>query len=60
MRLSNFLLWQSAYAELIFLDDFWPDMRRAKLWSAVLDYQKRIRRFGSAENDPEISPPLNS
>jgi len=59
-RLSNFLLWQSAYAELIFLEDLWPDMTRAKFWNAVLDYQKRIRRFGSARDKPQTDRLSNS
>lgn len=47
-RLSNFLLWQAAYAELIFLDVFWPDFDRHHLAAAVNEYQKRQRRFGGA------------
>jgi len=46
MRISNFLLWQIAYAELYVTDTLWPDFRRADLLRAVLDYQKRDRRFG--------------
>ncbi|HDJ89423.1 MAG TPA: di-trans,poly-cis-decaprenylcistransferase [Thermoprotei archaeon] len=45
-RLSNFLLWQSAYSELCFLDVFWPDFRKIDLWRAIRIYQKRKRRFG--------------
>ena len=45
-RLSNFLLWQAAYAELAFVDVAWPDFREADLLEAVLDFQKRERRFG--------------
>lgn len=45
-RLSNFLLWQSAYTELYFTDVLWPDFRREHLISAVHDFQKRERRFG--------------
>jgi tritrans,polycis-undecaprenyl-diphosphate synthase [geranylgeranyl-diphosphate specific] len=45
-RLSGFLLWQSAYSELFFLDVFWPDFRRIDLLRAVRTYQKRKRRFG--------------
>ncbi|MEM3768832.1 MAG: polyprenyl diphosphate synthase [Nitrososphaerales archaeon] len=45
-RLSGFLLWQSAYSELVFLDVFWPDFRKIDLMRAVRTYQKRIRRFG--------------
>ncbi len=47
-RISNFLLWQSAYAEMIFSDVLWPDWDRTHLWSAVESYCKRDRRFGSA------------
>ena len=46
MRISNFLLWQIAYAELYVTDTLWPDFGRADLLRAVLDYQKRDRRFG--------------
>jgi undecaprenyl diphosphate synthase len=47
-RTSNFLIWQSAYAELIFLDVLWPDVDRRTLWKAVDIYAGRQRRFGSA------------
>ncbi len=46
MRISNFLLWQIAYAELYVTDTLWPDFRRSDLLKAVLEYQKRDRRFG--------------
>ncbi|HEX3086853.1 MAG TPA: isoprenyl transferase [Pyrinomonadaceae bacterium] len=45
-RISNFLLWQSAYAEIYVTDTLWPDFRRAQLLEAVVDYQRRSRRFG--------------
>ena len=45
-RLSNFMLWQLAYAELYFTDVFWPDFRKPDLFKAILDYQNRERRFG--------------
>lgn len=45
-RLSNFLLWQLAYAELYFTDVLWPDFDRNELEKAILDYQSRERRFG--------------
>lgn len=45
-RLSNFLLWQMAYSELLFTDTLWPDFRRKDLYEAVLEYQARDRRFG--------------
>jgi len=47
-RTSNFLLWQSAYAELVFLDVLWPDMDRRHLWQAVRAYASRDRRYGTA------------
>jgi undecaprenyl diphosphate synthase len=47
-RISNFLLWQSAYAELVFLDVLWPDVRRETLWKAIEIYAARDRRFGKA------------
>jgi undecaprenyl diphosphate synthase len=46
-RLSNFLLWQSAYAELYFTETLWPDFKREALFAALDDYAKRVRRFGS-------------
>ena len=45
-RISNFLLWQCAYAELVFTDVLWPDFRDAELFSAIAEYQARERRFG--------------
>ncbi len=45
-RISNFLLWQIAYAELYFTPTFWPDFRRAHLYEAIANYQQRQRRFG--------------
>jgi len=45
-RISNFLLWQCAYAELVFTDVHWPDFRDAELFSALAEYQARERRFG--------------
>jgi undecaprenyl diphosphate synthase len=47
-RTSNFLLWQSAYAELAFVDTPWPDFDRRHLWRACLEYAQRDRRFGAA------------
>ncbi|WP_197320167.1 isoprenyl transferase [Saccharomonospora sp. NB11] len=48
LRTSNFLLWQSAYAEFVFQDTLFPDFDRRKLWEACLEYAKRDRRFGAA------------
>jgi undecaprenyl diphosphate synthase len=45
-RISNFLLWQIAYAELYFTDVLWPDFKEEDLYEAILSYQKRERRFG--------------
>ncbi len=46
-RISNFLLWQSAYSEFLFLDTFWPDFTREALYQAIAEYQVRSRRFGA-------------
>jgi len=54
-RLSNFLLWQAAYAEFYFPGILWPDFDRQGLVDAVVDYQARDRRFGGAEDDPDPS-----
>lgn len=48
-RLSNFLLWQSAYTELYITEDYWPDFRREQLYGAIRSYQDRDRRFGRIE-----------
>jgi undecaprenyl diphosphate synthase len=45
-RLSNFLLWQSAYSELVFVEEMWPDFNRKHLEKAIIEYQSRDRRFG--------------
>jgi undecaprenyl diphosphate synthase len=45
-RISNFLLWQIAYAELYFTEKLWPDFRKADFYEAIVDFQKRERRFG--------------
>ena len=47
-RLSNFLLWQSAYAEMVFQDTLWPDYDRRHLWAAIDEYARRDRRYGGA------------
>jgi undecaprenyl diphosphate synthase len=47
-RTSNFLLWQSAYAEMVFMDTLWPDVDRRTLWAAVQEYASRDRRYGGA------------
>lgn len=48
LRLSNFMLWQAAYAELVFLDTLWPDFDRAALEAAIDEFKRRERRFGGA------------
>ena len=50
-RLSNFLLWQSAYAELLFLDTLWPDFDRAALTAALEQFAARERRFGALDSE---------
>jgi undecaprenyl diphosphate synthase len=56
MRISNFLLWQIAYAELYVTETLWPDFTRADLLQAVLAYQKRDRRFGGLSGTPATRP----
>ena len=51
-RTSNFMLWQSAYAEMVFLNTLWPDFRRSHLWEAIESYASRDRRFGGAVDAP--------
>ncbi|MGJ8564073.1 MAG: isoprenyl transferase [Alphaproteobacteria bacterium] len=53
-RISNFLLWQAAYAEFVFTDVLWPDFSNSDLEESVLDFQSRNRRFGSV-NDAEVA-----
>jgi undecaprenyl diphosphate synthase len=45
-RISNFLLWQAAYAEFVFLDEYWPDFDKESMAAAIAEYQRRERRFG--------------
>lgn len=52
LRISNFLLWQSAYAEIHVTDTLWPDFRRVHLLEAIVDYQQRGRRFGGLKARP--------
>jgi undecaprenyl diphosphate synthase len=58
-RVSNFLLWQIAYAELYVTETLWPDFTRTDLLHAILDYQKRDRRFGglSPSSKPKVAEP---
>jgi undecaprenyl diphosphate synthase len=53
-RTSNFMLWQSAYAEMVFLDTLWPDFTREQLWEAIVLYAHRTRRFGGAIDAPSV------
>lgn len=55
MRISNFLLWQLAYAELLFLPKLWPDFRGSDLIDAIRQYQQRERRFGMTSEQVKIS-----
>lgn len=55
-RTSNFLLWESAYAEFVFLDTLWPDFDRRHLWHACEIYASRDRRYGGAVPNPEPPP----
>jgi undecaprenyl diphosphate synthase len=52
-RVSNYLLWESAYSEFVFTDVLWPDFRAENLYNAVREYQSRDRRFGGLEPGSE-------
>ena len=54
-RTSNFLIWQSAYAEFAFDETLWPDFRREHLWQAITDFGNRSRRFGKAVDSPKVT-----
>ncbi len=58
MRVSNFLLWEIAYAELYVTNTLWPDFNRTELLRAILDFQKRERRFGGLSDAPRNEAPL--
>jgi len=49
MRVSNFLLWQIAYSEIYVTEVLWPDFRGARLFEAIIEYQKRERRYGDVK-----------
>lgn len=53
-RISNYLLWQAAYAEFYFTDTYWPDFREENLYAAIADYQKRERRFGKTGEQVQL------
>jgi undecaprenyl diphosphate synthase len=57
MRVSNFLLWQIAYAEIWVTETLWPDFRRQQFFEALLDYQARERRFGGLSRDEKRGSP---
>lgn len=59
IRISNFLLWQAAYSELYFTNTFWPDFDEECLYEAILDFQKRERRFGKTSEQLEKEKPIN-
>ncbi len=57
MRVSNFMLWQIAYTEIHVTETLWPDFRRTHLFEAIVEYQKRERRYGGAidrVSEPEV------
>lgn len=56
MRLSNFLIWQCAYAEMLFTKRRWPDFADADFEAALDDYARRVRKFGGAVDDPDGAP----
>jgi undecaprenyl diphosphate synthase len=59
MRVSNFLLWQIAYAEIFVTETLWPDFNRARLLEALLEFQKRERRYGGIrEGEPSDEKPI--
>ncbi len=61
MRVSNFLLWQIAYAEIFVTETLWPDFNRARLLEALLEYQKRERRYGGIrEDEPSDEKPARA
>ena len=56
LRISNFLLWQIAYAELFFTDKFWPDFDEELFYEAIISYQSRERRFGKTSEQMTHQP----
>ena len=53
-RVSNYLLWETAYSEFVFTDVLWPDFRRGDLSAAVLEFQRRERRFGGVDHRASV------
>ena len=60
LRISNFLLWQTAYSELVFSDRLWPEFDATDLDAALAEYARRDRRFGSVKDSPATSFPARS
>jgi len=61
MRVSNFLLWQIAYAEIFVTETLWPDFNRARLLESLLEFQKRERRYGGIrEGEPSDEKPARA
>ncbi|HZV12261.1 MAG TPA: isoprenyl transferase [Candidatus Kapabacteria bacterium] len=56
-RISNFMLWECAYSEIVFTDTFWPEFRRQHLYEAIAEYQTRERRFGRTSEQTKESRP---
>ena len=59
-RTSNFLVWQAAYAEMVFLDTLWPDFDRRHLWYACEIYAARERRYGGVPQAPDVTGDVRS
>jgi undecaprenyl diphosphate synthase len=55
-RISNFMIWELAYSELVFTDVLWPDFRREHLAEAIREFQRRDRRFGGTLPESDLSP----
>ncbi len=56
-RVSNFLLWETAYSEIVFVDEYWPAFRRENLYGAIREYQQRERRFGRTSEQTKDTRP---
>ena len=54
-RISNFLLWQMAYTEMFFTETLWPDFRKDDFFNAIIDFQKRERRFGKTSEQIDVT-----
>jgi len=57
-RISNFMIWQSAYSETYFTNTYWPDFHRTNLYDAIRDYQGRERRFGKTSDQIQSTASL--